>query len=51
MLVGGTEVASYYLSTPMRKFTPTLNSRFEVYLGQEVKDARTKAQVPSRINN
>jgi hypothetical protein len=39
------------LSTSMRKFAPTLNGRVEVYLGQEVEGARTKAQVPNRINN
>jgi hypothetical protein len=39
------------LSTSAGKFAPTLSNGVEVYLGQEVRDAWTKAQVPNRVNN
>jgi hypothetical protein len=44
-------VLTLVLSTAMHKFAPTISDGDEVYLGQEVRDARTKAQVSNRINN
>ena len=40
------------LSTPMRRFDPSLSElRLGVYLGQEVNDAWSEAQVPCGTNN
>ena len=39
------------LSTPMRKYDPIPGNGCAVYLGQEVENACTKAQVSDRVNN
>jgi arabinogalactan endo-1,4-beta-galactosidase len=40
-----------WLSTPMRKYDPIPGNGCAVYLGQEVENACTKAQVSDRVNN